>query len=92
MIKGIQKNVVILKNTKSPIFEEAYFILRERPGEKIHKGDMISEANRIISANIIHSNEYADSKKTTKKEKTTGIILFILGVLLGAAGCFIFPL
>lgn len=90
MIKGTQKNVIILKNTKSPLFEEAYFILRERPGEKVHKGDMISEANRIISANVIHSNKYTDSKKSVKKEKTIGLILFILGALSGIAGCFIF--
>lgn len=49
MLKGCQKKIIVMKNTGSPIFEEAYFILSEN-AQRAHTSerDMISEANRII--------------------------------------------
>ena len=52
MLRGCQRRIIVLKNTKSDIFEEAYFILSERAasGEApVSESDMILEANRIIS-------------------------------------------
>ena len=44
MIKGAQKRMRVVKTTDSPIFEEAYFVLRRES----NGGDMVEEANRII--------------------------------------------
>ncbi len=53
MLKGCQKNVIILRGTDSEIFEEAFFILKrdvELDG-KLRESDMITEAKRILEAN-----------------------------------------
>ena len=49
MIKGCQREIVVVQTQESPIFESAYFILRRK--RKVTYGtDMVSEANRILSA------------------------------------------
>ena len=48
MLKGIQKNVMVVKLTSSPCFEWAYFVLRSERDD-LRQGEMVREANRIIS-------------------------------------------
>ncbi len=50
MIKGAHRRMVVLKNTGSPLFEEAYFILREGKTREDRHRDLVSEANRIVAA------------------------------------------
>ncbi len=53
MLKGCQKNVIMLRGTDSEIFEEAFFVLK-RDAEldgKLRENDMITEAKRILEAN-----------------------------------------
>ena len=47
MIKGSEKRMICIRDTGSPIFTEAYFILRENAAS-VPKGDMVTEAMRII--------------------------------------------
>lgn len=63
MLKGCQRKIIVMKNTGSNIFEEAYFVLREN-AVKAHLSeiDMIEEANRIIRENGIHGG--MEQKKT----------------------------
>ena len=63
MLKGCQRKIIVMKNTGSNIFEEAYFVLREN-AVKAHLSeiDMIEEANRIIREN--------SRRNGTKKDKT----------------------
>ena len=52
--KGCQKRMIMLKNTGSEIFEEAYFILKELPKKPaVTESDMVREANRIIEENLL---------------------------------------
>lgn len=53
--KGCQKRIIMLKSTGSELFDEAYFILKERAEKSPHitESDMVKEANRIISDNIL---------------------------------------
>ena len=48
MLRGCQKKVVVLKDTGSDMFEEAYFIVKPEI-EKKSDFDIISEATKIIS-------------------------------------------
>ena len=52
MVKGSQRRVIHVKNTKSGIFDEAYFILKEEILLSVPENDMINEANRIIEENL----------------------------------------
>lgn len=78
MIKGCQRRIVMVKNPKSALFEEAYFILREEcASEEPDNDDIVGEAEKIISA-------YAE-KKTRKKRKSFSIaelLFFISGTLI----------
>lgn len=50
MIKGINKRVIIIKNPDSEIFEEAYFIVKNKNFFRTPKeSDMVGEANRLIT-------------------------------------------
>ncbi len=77
--KGCQKRMIMLKNTGSDIFEEAYFILKENKNRGYtSENDMIKEANRIVSDNNIVI------KKDKKIEKNRAPIFFyLLGTLSG---------
>jgi len=57
MFRGCQKKIIVLKNTGSDMFDEAYFILRESAAScaSITQDDMIAEANRIVAANQLSS-------------------------------------
>lgn len=59
MVKGIEKRIVYLKNTGSPMFCEAYFIVNEkyRDSKKLRDADLVSEATRLIEDSISRSKE-----------------------------------
>ncbi|MBE6607280.1 MAG: hypothetical protein E7633_01805 [Ruminococcaceae bacterium] len=47
MYKGYRRRVVVIRDTKSSLFESAYFVLRENT-DKHSIRDMIKEASKII--------------------------------------------
>ena len=52
MIKGVCKNIVVIKSPKSDIIEEAIFIIKpEAYKSGVAKADMLTEAVRIIDLN-----------------------------------------
>lgn len=80
MIKGTHRHMVILKNTESPLFEEAYFILRDRTEPNDRPDDMVAEANRIIAANVL------PSAKKPKRENLLRACFYLAGLLTGGVG------
>ena len=78
MIKGTHRHMVILKNTESPLFEEAYFILRDQANPTDCRSDMVAEANRIITANTLSPT------RKPKHEKIKYRLCFLLGALVGS--------
>lgn len=78
MIKGCQRRVVMIKNPKNPLFEEAYFIIREEyAADEIDHDDIVGEAERLIS-------EYAQKKERKKKRKLSvaELLFFASGTLI----------
>jgi hypothetical protein len=50
LLKGVNKRVIIIKNPESEIFEEAYFIVKNKSiFNQAKENDMVLEANRIIA-------------------------------------------
>lgn len=81
-MKGTEKKMLLLKNTGSDIFEEAYFILKDRlPAVRVSESEMVKEANRIVSENLI-SGYFTGGKA---KGRVTPLKSFILGLVLGAS-------
>ena len=83
MLKGIQKNVMVVKLSGSSFFESAYFVIR-RDGKEPKSGEMVREANRIIGECDMRGR--SGSRMTRRWER---VMLVLYGVLGGgfAVGC-----
>ena len=79
MLKGIHKNVIMVKLSGSPCFEAAYFVVRSGKKEPRH-GEMVREANRIVS----ESDPRAATKGTRLTTKAQRFLLVLYGALGGA--------
>ncbi len=83
MLRGTQKRMLLIKDTKSGIFDEAYFIIKSSGTDGISRSDMIEEANRIISQSLLGTIE-------EKKKKPAAPWRFLLGFICGALLSFLF--
>lgn len=53
MLRGAQKQMIVIRTHNSRLFEEAYFVVRKpRAGRVACKEDMLWEANRIIERSL----------------------------------------
>ena len=80
MLKGCQKQMIVLHGTGSEIFEEAYFILKPgRGGSDKTKAAMLLEANRIVE-----ECRTAGRGGVTRRVGLYSVLIFVAGVVLGA--------
>ncbi len=77
MLKGIQKNMILVKLPRSSYFESAYFVLRSL-GKEARPAEMVKEANKIIA----ESGLFAQKKGPSLRRER--IAFFIYGALCGA--------
>lgn len=66
MIKGVNKNVVIIKDVRNDVFEEAIFILRPQK-KRPKKSVLIKEVRRIIEESTDLCILEEKSKKLKKR-------------------------
>ena len=84
-MRGCQKRVVFLKNTGSPYFEEAYFVVRQEEGRDMGTTEeMVVEASRIIDEN------FGRKEKMEKRTLISHSLCFIIGALITAVVLIIF--
>ncbi|MBQ9132159.1 MAG: hypothetical protein IJX62_06795 [Clostridia bacterium] len=76
MIKGSQKQMIVVRTGDSHYFDEAYFVLRREVKTSHCHTDMLREANRILE-------ESAFSGEQTKRKHRRGWIFFLFGILCG---------
>ena len=78
-MRGYQKKVIFLKDTGTPLFDEAYFIVSRKGEEaKIHQSDMVFEANRIIKESL------SDKELRNRGLRERGSKEFLPPFILGA--------
>ncbi len=76
MIKGAQKQMIVVRTGDSRYFDEAYFVLRrEVKPKRSTRDEMLKEANRILEESGI------DLPK--RKRLPRGLLLFFAGILCG---------
>lgn len=75
MLKGCQREMIVLHTTDSPLFEDAFFVLRSEKAHSPHT-DMMAEANRIIAG----GKGYFARRRTGYARW----LFFCAGLLLGA--------
>ena len=89
MLKGCQKQIIVLRGTGSEIFEEAYFVLKkskdgssERPsGAKadVRNAEMLLEANRILE-----DCRVGGKAKRRTSDPFRSAVFFSVGLIIGA--------
>ena len=80
MIKGCSRKVVVVKNTGSDLFEEAYFILKPS-ADAFENADFLAEAKRIIASRTGYARRSRAREKRLRRLKNWMFIL--LGASLG---------
>ena len=80
MIKGIQRQMVMLRTSESDLFEMAYFVLRSDVGDSDSRS-LVDEANHIV---LSVCADRRGLKKEKGKRNTARWAFFLLGVMLGA--------
>lgn len=80
MIRGINRQMIIIKTEKSSIFEAAYFLVRPDAAPRASRDEMVSEANRIISDSNFSAKRRSEERK---KKIKNGIPFFLWGGALG---------
>ena len=85
MIKGCQKSIIHLKDTGSPYFEEAYFIVSRGSDIEALGEDMIKEALNIVKS----STADAKSRNLQKRKQRRALVMkgasalsFVFGVIM----------
>ncbi len=85
MVKGFNRRVIVMKNTDSDFFDEAYFIVKENCNMKKKRGERpLDEAKRIIRD--IQREKTPPSPASVFMRNTA---FFLLGLLVGGAICII---
>ena len=74
MLRGCQKQMIVLQTPESPVFETAFFVLR-REREQVGHEDMMAEANRIIGNGVC--------ARQKRRRLPWRLMLFLLGVAQG---------
>ena len=82
MIKGAQKQMIVLRTGGSRYFDEAYFVLRQGVNpDRAQEPDLLTEAKRILSE--------SESRKTGKRMKSMAWLWFVMGLMTGGLGALI---
>lgn len=76
MVKGCQREMVMIQTGDSPFFESAWLVLRQ-PRPTADADDMLTEANRIVGAGRDH--------RRASGRRGRCLLLFSAGFLIGAA-------
>ena len=83
-MRGYQKRVIHIKNTRSFYFDEAYFVIKpQQECDLPCEAALVAEANRIISESFVKKNRYGI------RDKRAWIFGFIFGAALSLIPTFI---
>ena len=73
MLKGCQREMIVLQTVESPLFESAYFVLR-RKRATARSEEMLAEAERLVGA----GRDYLSRRRGGRR-----LLPFLLGFLTG---------
>ena len=80
VVRGIQKQIIHLKNPESALFEEAFLVLKLGAKQNIPTLSMVEEANRLIES---LSTSAKKEKQTHVSPTICGVLLFFTGAMFG---------
>ena len=87
MVKGCQRQMVVLKCAPDSAFESAYFILRHERQKNLSQEDIVEQANRLIRENC-----FVRDKKRKRRDILLAALSFGCGALLSSVIAVLFTL
>lgn len=87
MIRGAQKNMIVVRTRDSRLFEEAYFVMRHSTeASSADETDMLWEANRILEAAASGAHHQPiKHEKSSLAAKLQRLLWFGVGLLSGGS-------
>ena len=73
MLKGIRKNILVIKCDRNSPFESAMFILKENAQNTTVNNDIIAEAEGIIESAFSDHENGKITRKAKKNKKRQGL-------------------
>lgn len=86
MTKGVNKNIICIKDTGSKYFEEAIFIVSPGVSVQATEGEMAEEAKKIVDRYI---KKFSGQPRKKKGIGTAAIVSMLLALSSVIAVCFI---
>lgn len=83
MLKGVNRNVIVIKTDRDSRFETAYFILRPHSFSEREKSGAVAEAKGLLAAGEGEEKRAAARRKKLRKI-LLGALCFVLGAVFGA--------
>ena len=80
VLKGCEKRVVHVKSPENPLFEEAYFFLKNQNSCALAPTELWREAEKIVNQSLLE-NIQGDKKQMSNR--LFYLLSFIAGTLLG---------
>ncbi len=87
MLRGAQKQMIVVRTHGNRVFEEAYFVIRrEATAADADKSDMLREANRIIENSLPPAERPKPSvrREMPRPGLAAGLVWFGMGFSAGA--------
>lgn len=82
MIKGAQKQMIVVRTGASRYFDEAYFVLRQGiDSDRSREPDLLSEAERIL--------QESETRRAGKRGQRSSLLWFFVGAASGFLGALI---
>ncbi len=86
MLRGAQKQMIVVRTHGNRVFEEAYFVIRRnavRP--PADEGDMLREANRIIESSLPPASRFKEVGEPRRSAGRFGLIAGLVWFGMGFA-------
>ncbi len=79
MLRGTKKQIIHLKNPESPLFEEAFLIVKHDPSTRVGAKTLAEEANRLLT------DPYKTEERPSPARHRRDLRPLLFGFLLGAS-------
>lgn len=83
VLKGCEKRVIHVKSPESPLFEEAYFFLKNQNSSALTPTELWREAEKIVNQSLLE-NMQGDERKVSNR--LFYLLSFIVGAFVGVGG------
>ena len=83
ILKGCEKRVVHVKSPENPLFEEAYFFLKNQNTSAFAQADLWREAEKIVNQSLLE-NIQGEEKRVPNR--LFYLLSFTVGALVGIGG------